>query len=224
MGIAVFRTLSRVINRRPDRAVAAVESGSSLADTPAKMGSHGDILTTGEVAKICNVAPRTVAKWFDRGDLRGYRIPGSKDRRIPTSHLLSFLRAHDMPLDGLETGQQRILILDSDTSWSQALCDGLGRDDAYDVQTSSTSFEAGARLSTFKPHVLVVDINTPDLQPQTLWRLARTLEQMQGVRLIAVAAEMTDAQGQGLLQAGFHAYLTKPFEIRTLTSKIDELL
>ncbi|MCH7632799.1 MAG: helix-turn-helix domain-containing protein, partial [Planctomycetes bacterium] len=55
------------------------------------MGSHGDILTTGEVAKICNVAPRTVAKWFDRGELRGYRIPGSKDRRIPTSHLLSFL-------------------------------------------------------------------------------------------------------------------------------------
>lgn len=224
MGNAVFRTLSGVLNRRPDRTIPAVESGWGLADTPAKMGSHRDILTTGEVAKICNVAPRTVAKWFDRGELRGYRIPGSKDRRIPAAHLLSFLRAHDMPLDGLETGLQRILILDSDTSWSQALCDGLSRDDAYDVQTSSTSFEAGARLCIFKPHVLVVDINTPDIQPQTLGHLARTLEQMQGVRLIAVAAEMTDAQGQGLLQAGFHAYLTKPFEIRTLTSKIDELL
>ena len=41
-----------------------------------------DVLTTGEVAKICNVAPRTVSKWFDSGALHGYRIPGSKDRRI----------------------------------------------------------------------------------------------------------------------------------------------
>src|SRR4051812_28109101 len=39
-----------------------------------------DVLTTGEVAKICNVAPRTVSKWFDSGALHGYRIPGSKDR------------------------------------------------------------------------------------------------------------------------------------------------
>ena len=46
-----------------------------------------DVLTTGEVAKICNVAPRTVSKWFDSGALHGYRIPGSKDRRIPLNQL-----------------------------------------------------------------------------------------------------------------------------------------
>ena len=38
-----------------------------------------EVFTTGEVARICNVAPRTVSKWFDTGQLRGYRIPGSKD-------------------------------------------------------------------------------------------------------------------------------------------------
>ena len=35
-----------------------------------------DVLTTGEVAKICNVAARTVSKWFDSGQIEGYRIPG----------------------------------------------------------------------------------------------------------------------------------------------------
>src|SRR5205823_90621 len=44
------------------------------------------IFTTGQVAKICKVAPRTVSKWFDSGRLRGYRIPGSQDRRIPRKH------------------------------------------------------------------------------------------------------------------------------------------
>ena len=49
------------------------------------------VFTTGQVAKICKVAPRTVSKWFDSGRLRGYRIPGSQDRRIPREHLLRFL-------------------------------------------------------------------------------------------------------------------------------------
>ena len=33
--------------------------------------------TTGEVSKICNVAQRTVIKWFDQGIIKGYIIPGT---------------------------------------------------------------------------------------------------------------------------------------------------
>ena len=40
------------------------------------------IFTTGQVAKICDVSTHTVSKWFDSGQLRGYRIPCTKDRRI----------------------------------------------------------------------------------------------------------------------------------------------
>ncbi len=60
------------------------------------------IYTTGQVAKICKVAPRTVSKWFDSGRLRGYRIPGSQDRRIPREHLVKFLKTHGMPYVDLE--------------------------------------------------------------------------------------------------------------------------
>ena len=73
-----------------------------------------EVLTTGEVAKICNVAPRTVSKWFDVGTLKGYRIPGSKDRRIPVSELVKFMKIHGIPMDGLNTGRTRVLIVDSD--------------------------------------------------------------------------------------------------------------
>ena len=71
-----------------------------------------DVLTTGEVAKICNVAPRTVSKWFDSGQLRGYRIPGSKDRRIPLSELVRFMKEHGMPMEGVVTGRTRVLVAD----------------------------------------------------------------------------------------------------------------
>ena len=62
------------------------------------------VFTTGQVAKICKVAPRTVSKWFDSGALHGYRIPGSKDRRIPLNQLIRFMKQHGMPLNGLMTG------------------------------------------------------------------------------------------------------------------------
>lgn len=53
--------------------------------------------TTGQIAAICDVAPRTVSKWFDAGTLKGYRIPGSNDRRIFLPDLVSFMRDTGIP-------------------------------------------------------------------------------------------------------------------------------
>ena len=55
------------------------------------------LFTTGKVAALLGVAPRTVSKWFDSGRLRGYRIPGSQDRRIPENCLCQFLAEYGMP-------------------------------------------------------------------------------------------------------------------------------
>jgi len=57
-----------------------------------------EVFRTGEVGKLCRVAPRTVSKWFDSGKLKGYRIPGGQDRRIPRAELIRFLKEHGMPL------------------------------------------------------------------------------------------------------------------------------
>jgi uncharacterized protein (TIGR02996 family)/excisionase family DNA binding protein len=49
------------------------------------------VFTTGQVAQLLDVSPTTVATWFDLGRLRGYRIPGSQDRRIPRDILVRFM-------------------------------------------------------------------------------------------------------------------------------------
>jgi excisionase family DNA binding protein len=54
--------------------------------------------TTGSAAKLCGVSPRTVTKWTDSGQLKHYRIPGSRDRRIYAHHLADFMRANGMDL------------------------------------------------------------------------------------------------------------------------------
>jgi excisionase family DNA binding protein len=63
------------------------------------MAKGNNVLTTGEVAKICNVAPRTVNKWFDAGLLKGYRLPMSTDRRIKLSELIRFMKEHNIPYE-----------------------------------------------------------------------------------------------------------------------------
>lgn len=57
-------------------------------------GNH--ILTTGKIAKLCQVAPRTVTKWIDKGALRGYRLPMSLDRRVTVIDLYTFLKSNGM--------------------------------------------------------------------------------------------------------------------------------
>ena len=56
------------------------------------------VYTTKQVAELCNANQRTVSTWFDSGRLKGYRIPGSQDRRIPRDYLIKFLKEHGMPI------------------------------------------------------------------------------------------------------------------------------
>ena len=90
-----------------------------------------DILTTGQVAQICKVAPRTVTKWFDTGQLKGYRIPGGRDRRIPAAELIRFMKTHNMPTDQLEHDKVRILIIDSDWQMANTLAEALRKNPSF---------------------------------------------------------------------------------------------
>jgi len=180
------------------------------------------VLTTGEVAKICNVAPRTVSKWFDAGHLRGYRIPGSKDRRIPLEHLVRFMRVHGIPLNGLDSGATRVLVFDVDQALCGAIHAALTEHGGYEVRTAGSALEAGAAAQEIKPHVVVVDVTLSEITPKALSRFIRSLDGAEPTCLLGVARKLTDAQGQALLQAGFDGYLSKPFEVRSLIQLIVE--
>jgi excisionase family DNA binding protein len=117
------------------------------------------IFTTVEVARICKVAPRTVAKWFDSGRLRGYRIPGSQDRRIPREHLIRFLKEHGMPLGELE-GESliKVLLVLSDVHTRQSL-ESAGNGE-FKIMIAASGFEAGLQIESIVPDGVVVDCCT----------------------------------------------------------------
>src|SRR5678810_927833 len=59
------------------------------------------VFTTGEAAKICRVSQQTIIRCFDQGRLKGFRVPGSRFRRIPRRHLLAFMLEVGIPTDTL---------------------------------------------------------------------------------------------------------------------------
>jgi len=113
------------------------------------------VFTTGQVAKICKVAPRTVSKWFDSGRLRGYRIPGSQDRRIPREYLIKFLKEHGMPLGDLEDeAMAKVLIVAQDQVLIENLKRELPLDRSFKVAVAASGFDAGIQAESFTRTVL----------------------------------------------------------------------
>lgn len=111
--------------------------------------------STGEMARFCDVAPRTVAKWFDSGELKGYRIPGSQDRRAPKSEFLRFLKAHRMPWIDL-IGRRPVPFLSADPNLASRVQGMLG--EGYDVTNARSPFELGVALgAACVTEALVID-------------------------------------------------------------------
>jgi excisionase family DNA binding protein len=55
-----------------------------------------------EAAKLCRVSQQTIIRCFDSGELNGFRVPGSRFRRITRTQLLRFMKANDIPTDQIE--------------------------------------------------------------------------------------------------------------------------
>ena len=187
------------------------------------MPRQKDILTTGEVAKICNVAPRTVSKWFDSGQLRGYRIPGSKDRRIPLNALIKFMKAHSIPMDGLQSGQMRVLIVDGESETMQVLEKVLAEQANYEVRVAHSGFACGVECEKFRPHVMLLDMHLNDVKGEDVMKLIRSNDDLQLTKIVAMSGKLTDGQAQHLLQNGFDSYLKKPFHVRQVVEAIEDV-
>jgi excisionase family DNA binding protein len=180
-----------------------------------------DVLTTGEVAKICNVASRTVSKWFDSGQLRGYRIPGSKDRRIPVTALRKFMKSHGIPMDGLMSGSTRVLIVDQDDEVVNTLKQILAEQTNYEIRTANTAFAAGIECEKYRPHVVLLDMHLSDGDGKNITKALQGNDDLQTTKVIGMSSKLTDGQVAQIRMQGFENALRKPFSVRQVIDAIE---
>jgi PleD family two-component response regulator len=186
------------------------------------MAKGKNVLTTGDVARICHVAPRTVSKWFDNGQLKGYRIPGSKDRRIPVSELIRFMKMHNMPTDSFAAGKIRVLVVDSDRKTSSALAESLQSKADYEVLTAHSNFESGIIAQRFSPHVLLISLLAKDIDATGICKSIRAQEDLETIKIIAITNHLSESESAALLQKGFDGYICNTTDAIEVISKIEE--
>ncbi len=182
------------------------------------------VFTTGEAAKICKVSQQTIIRCFDSGQLKGFRVPGSRFRRIPRQDLYNFMRHNGIPTDALESGKRKILVVDDDEELVELIVDVLDRDGRFEVRSVNNGFDAGMMVKEYRPDILVLDVMLPDINGKEVCVKVRQDDTIDDVRIICISGMVEDDKISELREAGADDFLHKPFEIETLVERICGLL
>lgn len=180
------------------------------------------VFTTGQVAKSCKVAPRTVAKWADSGRLKHYRIPLSKDRRITRENLIQFLKEEGMPLGELETEQQHgILLVGVNEQLAARLKKSLPLEDGYRYASAESTFHAGTLVAEFKPNCIVIDMSIGRYESVQAVKHLRQQERYTDTHIVALCGDDTTAtDAEALIEAGFSDVFRSPIDAMILAKCI----
>ncbi len=182
------------------------------------------VFTTGEVAQICKVSQQTVIRCFDSNRLKGFRVPGSRFRRIPRESLLTFMKTNGIPLDQLESGKKRVLVVDDDEAIIEMFNDLLKRDGRFEVRTASTGYDAGILTEQFRPDVLLLDFKLPDINGNAMCRTIRANPVFEHIKIIVISGVADPDDVKDLMDAGADQFVRKPFDINAVIDSMCKLL
>ena len=183
------------------------------------------VFTTGEAASICKVSQQTIIRCFDSGRLNGFRVPGSKFRRIPRAELIRFMKQNDIPVEHLEgASKTRILVVDDDPKIVEFFQDLLRRDERFDVQTASTGYDAGLLTEQFRPNLILLDYMLPDVNGNLVLERIRSMPHLKDIRIVIVSGVVNQDEIDQMRRNGADDFLKKPFTIEKLMSTIDKFV
>ncbi|MEZ6194449.1 MAG: response regulator [Planctomycetota bacterium] len=183
-----------------------------------------DVYTTGQVAKICKVTIRTVIKWFESGKLEGYKIPASKDRRIPREALLKFLREHRIPVDpSVFDLRPKILVADDDPGITALIAEAFSEDEDLEIHIAHGGYQAGFETMRLRPSLLLIDYELGDTNASEVIDTINGVEQLADTRVIVMTGFLEDAGIRALEEDGLRV-VRKPFDIAALREEIRELV
>lgn len=183
-----------------------------------------NLFTTGEAAEICNVSQQTIIRCFDSGRLTGFRIPGSRFRRIPRESLVKFMKENNIPLDNIDSGKKKVLIVDDDQEIVDLMVDVLVRDGRFDVKTASSGYDAGIMTQQFNPDLIILDYMLPDVNGNIVCQTIKRNTEFTNTKIIIVSGVVNQDEIKSLLQAGAEDFIQKPFNISQLVDKISTVL
>jgi excisionase family DNA binding protein len=182
------------------------------------------VFTTGEAAKICKVSQQTIIRCFDSGQLKGFRVPGSRFRRIPRDVLFKFMKENQIPTDALESGKRKAMIVDDDLDLVELMTDAMLKDGRFEIRTVNNGFDAGMMVKEYHPDVIILDVMLPDINGKEVCQRVRNDPTMDDVKIICISGMVEQNKIQDLYTSGANDFLQKPFDVETLIDKVCKMV
>ena len=180
-------------------------------------------LSTGDIAKLCDVNLRTVIRWIERGSLKGFKLPGRGNNRVRIEDFMSFLIEHDIPIPAeLQEDNNKVLVVDDEPAIARAIQRVL-RTHSLVANVAADGFQAGTMLMKERPLIVTLDLSMPGLSGYDVLSFVRETPEIAGTKILVISALGTDAL-QKALDLGADAVLNKPFENQELVDAINLLL
>ena len=178
------------------------------------------VFTTGEAAKICKVSQQTIIRCFDSGQLKGFRVPGSRFRRIPRDSLYRFMKDNNIPTDALESGRRGILVVDDDPAVVELITDILSRDGRFEIKSVNNGFGAGMIAKEYHPDLIILDVMLPDINGKAVCELIRSDSTMSDIKIICISGMVEEDKIKELREAGADDFMHKPLDIDELLRRV----
>jgi len=112
----------------------------------------------------------------------------------------------------------QILLIEDDPAVARSLQDGLTRDGGYPVTWKASGTEGIRYARDQNPHLIILDVRLPDGSGFDFCRQMRQLGLRQPILMLTVHRDETD-KVLGL-EMGADDYVTKPYSLRELLSRI----
>jgi excisionase family DNA binding protein len=200
---------------------AAMGSLSVIAGGAVKREKR--FLTTGEIAQYCAVSHLTVTNWIRAGKLCASRTPGGHNR-IRREDLLRFLIEHNFPVpqELVKEGKQ-ILVVDDERPLAEIMAQTL-QEDGYQVSIAFDGYEAGLKMATLQPDLLVLDLIMPGLDGFSICQRVKATTEGKRTKIIAMTGFVHEGNLAKARKCGADLCLEKPFKLKTLQEMVARLL
>ncbi|BBB25766.1 response regulator [Amphritea japonica] len=184
-------------------------------------------LTSGDIANYLDVTQRTVIRWINSGQLKGFKLPGRGNNRIQVVDFIGFLKENGMPIpDQLQQEvnsiSANVLLIDDEPAVIRAMTRAL-KPLNQKIYSASDGFHAGLLLQQLQPAIVVLDLNMPGMDGFSVIRHIRDEQKNSTIRILVVSA-LADQQLDHAIAIGADAVLSKPFSNAQLRKTISEWL
>lgn len=181
-----------------------------------------DILTTFEIARLCDVDISTVINWINTGKLSAYKTPGNH-RRVRKADFLIFLKNYRFPVPrGIG---QTVLLVEPDSSLRFEMKKAVSKKwPEVTVYEADEPFMAGKLIAEKRPSLIVMDVGLTGMDGRRACGVIRSDRRLKETRILATFSKKLAGIKDIILKAGADHFMMKPFTGGDFEKMVEKLL